>query len=268
MKNYALSLATDCFLTFFIGVFATFLLLSPLKIDLVFKLLISITFSLSISLLVFFAKKKNINAKLLKIKNQKEKENLLLALEIMPIAQVLNFFNTLLLNAKISAVKEDEMLIFEQTACLFDFSCVTERKCFCNKIKKVSQPKILFFCNQLSKDCDQILAFIDKKIKVISGEEVYLLAQKFSADFPKIKYSTKLKAKQRLKKLAIKIFTKKRALGFAFFCAILLLFSPFSFYPRYYKFCAIVMLFLCFVCLIFGKSEKTHNDSDNPFEVL
>ena len=59
-----------------------------------------------------------------------------------------------------------------------------------------------------------------------------------------------------------KVFTKKRAINFTLIAGCLLLFSTFTFFPLYYRICALISAFLAVICLIFGtKKERLETNS-------
>ena len=265
MKNYGLSLIIDCILTFIICFLGAILCLSSLKINYFIRLALCLIFSVCLSLLVFLSKLKRQKKIILSKKRKKQFENMLFQLEVMPYEQTFDFLKKVLTQRGVLIEITNGQLFANGALCLFDFSHQTSRRDFCLAIKEYSHQKILFFCNQLSEDCASLIAYLNKNVKIINGEILFSLVS--ANDFAPLDEKTYFSnLKNNLRVIKAKIFTKKRALGFAFLSAILLLFSHFTFFPNYYKTCSVILIIFSAFCLIFGKNPTAIDSDPLAFE--
>jgi hypothetical protein len=178
----------------------------------------------------------------------------MLSLEIMPDDKVTNLLTDLLKRYNVEVKLIDGKLKFNDTVYLFCFNKQLSRDALCSKLKGVSE-QIIFFCNSLSSEAEQLLSCMKERVQIINGEMLFKLMQKVDFNTSEL-ILTEQKRKFNFKGLAEKAFTKKRAFRYAVISATLLLFSRFTFFPTYYKICSATLLFLSALCLLFGKKEK------------
>lgn len=266
MKNTRLALFLDSFLTLFIAFFCTLILSYALKVKHLYRIILSFVFSLCLSGIVFIAKLRKRRTYLINQKDKKSLEILLANLEIMPDNEVIALLFDFLSFAKIKVEKRKNYLFSSDTVYLFNYEKSTSRSEFCKKIKEHKNKKIVFFCNNLSEEATALFLSLKNRVKVVNGERLFALFKKYGYNFKQEDAQTvKLSHLSRLKKFKEKVFTKKRAFGFAFSSATLLLFSRWTFYPIYYRICALVLIFTAILCLIFGKKQTEESESPLSF---
>lgn len=266
MKNTRLALFLDSFLTLFIAFFCTLILSYALKVKHLYRIILSFVFSLCLSGIVFIAKLRKRRAYLISQKDKKSLEILLANLEIMPDNEVIALLFNFLTFAGVKVEKRKNYLFSSDTVYLFNYEKNTSRGAFCNKIKEHKNKKIIFFCNSLSEEATALFLSLKNRVKVINGERLFALFKKYGYDF-KQEESQRITTTPflRFKKFKEKVFTKKRALGFAFSSATLLLFSRWTFYPIYYRICALILISTAILCLIFGKKQTEDTESPLSF---
>ena len=264
MKNRKIAIFFDAILTLFICFFVGLLALSSLKRAPAIKFILSLIFALAISAIVFIHKRNKYNSLMLTKKQIKELESLMLSLELMADNEVEKLLIELLKAYEIDAQPFEGGLKFNNTVYLFNFSKQLTREGLCNKLKGINE-KVIFFCNTLNADAEELLACIKDKVKIINGETLFKLMN--NVEFNKSALIlAEQKTKPSLKGITEKAFTKKRAVRYAVISATLLLFSRFTFFPGYYKICSATLLLLSAICLIFGKKEQKTNLPELAFK--
>lgn len=264
MKNRKIAIFLDGILTFFISFFVSLLILSSLKISSSIKLILSLLFSTALGGIVFIYKKNKYNSLMLTKRQVKELESLMLTLELMAENEVVQLLCELLKAYEIDAKITGDKLQFKQTVYLFNFNKQLTREMLCNQLRGINE-QVVFFCNTLTADAEELLLSFKNKIKIISGEMLFKLMNNVEFNLSKL-ISTEQKSNSNLKAITEKAFTKKRAFRYAVISATLLLFSKFTFYPTYYKICSATLLLLSILCLIFGKKDKKANLPELAFK--
>ncbi len=263
MKNRKIALFLDSILTFVIAFFAFLIMLSTLKITNAFKFILCFLFALCLSGIVFIHKRRKYNSLMLSEKELKRLEDILFRLELNSDRQNLNFIFSLLKAYKIDSKIIEGKLIYKNTLYLFNFNKQLSRGELCNAIRGIDQ-KIIFFCNTLSSEAEEIALLLKDRLKVINGEGLFSLMKKVDFNEENQEKTPQIK-KIRNKELFSRALTKKRALKYAVASATLLLFSKFTFYPLYYRITSAILILLSAICLFFGKKETTF---EQPILVL
>ena len=253
MKNRKTALFLDSILTFIIAFFAFLIMLSTLKISIAFKFILCLLFALCLSGMVFIHKRRKYNSLMLSEKEVKRLNDILFGLELNSDAQNLNFIFSLLKACKIDAKIVEGKLVYKNTLYLFNFSKQLSRGEFCNAIRGINQ-NIIFFCNTLSSEAEEVALLLKEKVKIINGEGLFSLMKKVDFNEESQEKSSQIK-KIKIKELLSRALTKKRALKYAVASATLLLFSKFTFYPVYYRITSAILILLSAICLFFGKKE-------------
>ncbi len=215
--------------------------------------------------MIFIHKKRKYKKGIASEKERKQFNTLFSSLELQANEKAQDFIKNLLISSDLRVEIKGDEIFANGAVCLFDFSFVTQRKDFVDKIKNFQGLNVLFFCHDLSDECQTVLAFFKGKIKIINGEIIFSLLKKQNYDFMEEK-RTNPTFKQKIRAVFSKIFTKKRAFGSAILSAVLLLLSRFSFYPLYYKIYSAFLLVLSFLTFIFGKKQDLPKDDPLAFE--
>ena len=229
----------------------------------------SFAFSCIFSLCVFLfvIKEKSINYKNNQINlfERKCAENLLLKLETTPDNEVIEALLQVLLANGISAKKVKNHLESKNSVYLFNFDKETSRTKICYFLRGFCNKKIYLFCNKPSEDCANLLKNFKHKIIIIDAKKVYSLFKNAKVEFLNdINYSANQTFK--LKAFLNKFFTKKRAINFTLISGCLLLFSSFTFFPIYYRICALISAIFAVICLLFGLKDNHFETSVFVFE--
>ena len=222
---------------------------------------LSFYFSLCISLsllVVFFALfNSKLNKKTNKLSKDKKTLSTLTKLLFMQESELFSLFFSAFSKAGKNPKKVGGNILLEEENCLvflhFSFDSISKSQIikFYNLLSKNQTALIL--SNEFSLD---IVSFCDKfqnKIKLMSGEEVYLLLEKTSSlpnnnvlyfldDKPKVKLSN--------------VFNKKRAKNYFFFGIIFMLYSFIVPIKLYYIIVGSIFLILSLSCLLFAKEER------------
>lgn len=253
MKNRKIAVLIDSILTLIIAFFAFFIILSTLKRPAIIKYILSFLFALCLSAIVFIHKRRKYNSLMLSQRELTQLENMLFELELATDEEAMQLLLDLLQALGIDAKITNGRLTYKNTCYLFNFSKELTRAQLCQQVKGEKQ-KIIFFCNTLSKEAEELAGQIKERVQIINGELLFSLMKKaeINEDYSKILAK---RTKIKLKPLLERALTKKRAFRYAVLSATFLLFSKFTFYPTYYKIFSALLIILSAICLIFGKRE-------------
>ena len=259
MKNYVLSTAIDGALSAVLTFLIFRAALSFLSVGNALSLCLSITAALACSaVLTFFKIKKN---KRLFIKNDERKrlENILDEFEIMPDNELIGWFFELFKALDLSPeIKKDRLITESGCNCFFNFSAKLTRENVADVLKKCKKTeKIVLFCAGISDEARALLKTFSGNFFIAEPDSLYELMK--TADFfyePKILlFRKKAALKERIKGVLKLNFTKKRAAVFTLLGLVALVFSPFTFFKKYYLIYAVCCFLIAAACLVFGKNE-------------
>ncbi len=257
MKNYKFVSIVNalllCFLTFIIS----YLLLSFLTTLKVVKFITAFMFAISISAFNFLKDYNKNKLAFLKKGEQKQFENFMKKLEIMPDNEVIALLMQIFSNAGINAKAIKNRIETKSATCFFDFSKCTERKTVCNAIKSAKGKNVIIFCNGIGSDCVDIIESHKHNLAIISGTSFFALIKKYGLikDFCEEK-SEKFLFFKKLYTLFKNSVSRKKIFTFTLVGISLLIFSAFTFFPKYYLFCALFCFIFALICLIFGKDKQ------------
>jgi len=256
MKNYKRISIINTLLLCFGIFFTTLILIGLITKNLLLKIIVSTLFTIGIGGIIFhfdYGKHKRL---FLKKSEQKKLNNFLFQLEIMPDNEAIALLMQIFGKANINARANKNYIILESYNCFFDFSFELKREAICNTIKKSKDKKILFFCSNVSTECESILTTFKQRIKIIDGKMLYLILQKYQINFNFDTQNQTPNVFLMIFKVLKNNFTKKRAVSFMLIGITLLLFSKFTFFPKYYLLSSLFCFITALTCLIFGKHES------------
>ncbi len=261
MKNSKFSIISDSILSFFITFIISYVFLSLMNFSKEIKIAFGIIFALCLFLIVIKFKSDKYNLNELNYFEKKSVENLMLKLETTPDSEVIEALFKVLSNNNISVEKIKNHLESKSSVYLFNFDKETSRTKICYFLRGFCNKKIYLFCNKTSDDSITLLKNFKHKIKVFDSKKVYKLFKEANIEMAE-NIEERKKKNDRFKLWINKVFTKKRAINFTLIAGCLLLFSTFTFFPLYYRICALISAFLAIACLIFGtKKEKLETNS-------
>ena len=240
-------------------------MLSALRINPSIKIALCLLFALCFGGIVFIAKVRKYKSYLLEKKDEKALKNMLISLEVMPDNEAIALLFDFLTKAGIECTYQENYLKSNQCYYLFDFNYCTPREKIATALKKYKNANLVYFCITLSEEAIGLCANFKNRLKIVTGERLFSLMKNYGFVFEE-NSQVKTPKFEKLKKACTKIFTKKRALGFALISATLLLFSSFVFYPLYYKVWSLVLIVLSVICLAFGKKEEPLAENPLTFD--
>ena len=243
--------AISAFICFMVSL-ATF---NYYKIGKPFNLTFAILLAIS-AFLILFTVLKNLNQKQIKTKKDK---NLFLAfcnqLACQTTTQNLNLLHLTTEKAGYIAVKGKNMLKLEKEKVnlfsLFCFDKVSANdliNCYKQTLKNY---KTVIVCSPLSNEAQEIAHQLSARIEIVSVDKLFVFLKEHESIPP---ITVKLeKHKKRLRDLIKQSFTKRRSGHFFYVGLIMLVFSFFVFYPKYYLLMGTFFCAIGLTCLLYGK---------------
>ena len=259
MKNYVLSTAIDGALSAVLTFLIFRAALSFLSVGNALSLCLSITAALAFSAFLTFFKIKKNKRLLIKTDERKRLENIIAEFEITPDNQLIGWFFELFKALDLSPeIKKDRLVTESGCNCFLNFSAKLTRENAAAILKKCKKgEKTVLFCAGISDEARALLKTFTGSVFIAEPESLYELMK--TADFfyePKILLFRKKTMPPEKIKNAIKAnFTKKRAAVFTLLGLVALVFSPFTFFKKYYLVYAICCFLIAAAGLIFGQSS-------------
>ena len=271
MKKITLPIVSDTILSGFVTFVFTSVILRP-KIDSDPALYsLSAVFALCVLLLVFsFLKKRNV-ASTLKSDERKRLESVLLNLELMPDNQLIALFSSIFDKSGTEYYSFANKIETDECSYVFDFSAKTKREKVVQAIKSANGKKVVYFCNTPDDDCRDLCLRLEGKLVVRDKSIIPVLEKKYDVRFPACDGNKKEKSTEKatehrvLSKIKDYLHRKadfKRALTLALSGTGIILFSRFSFFPKWYVATGLVLLL--FSAIIIGIRIFAERTTDEP----
>lgn len=269
MKNYKLSSFINSLLIGIILFFTVIIFLGFFKGSKTLKIIIALLFSLGAVGFSFALHRTKNSALIASDYKQKEIQTLLAKLEIMPDNELIALLMQIFGKAEINARAIKNKIITNSAIYFFNFSKQTPREFFCQALKQARGKNVIIFCNKPSSESEDLLRDFSNKIGVINGSALYCLMKKYEVLPPEASYlPKKTHFFSSLFLLIKRNFTKKRALTFTATGFALLLYSKFTFFPKYYLISALCCFLFALCCLVFGKGEQKRANEVLPLEFI
>lgn len=266
MKNSKFSVICDAVLCFLLCFILTLIFLSALtNIAYFLKLFIAFSFSFCFFLIIIKLKIEKFSKNQISFSEEKTAKKLLLKLEITPDNEVIEALFEILVKKGITCKKSKNHIESAKSVYLFNFDKQTSRAKICAFLRAFCNKKLYLFCNKVSEDCLVVLNNFKHKLTVIEAREVYTLFKESNSPFL-TSDEFKEKTSAKITAFLLKVFTKKRAISFTLISGSLLLFSNFTFFPFYYKLCALFSAILAIICLVFGKRDSANKSNGLTFD--
>ncbi|MBR3864317.1 MAG: hypothetical protein IKJ19_04295 [Clostridia bacterium] len=265
MKHTKFSIISDSILSFCITFIISYVFLSLMSFSKEVKIAFGLVLALCLFLIVIKFKSDKYNLGELDVFEKKAVDSLMLKLETTPDNEVIEALNKILAHKNVTAQKVKNHLESKTSVYIFNFDKQTSRTKICYFLRGFCNKKIYLFCNKTSDDSITLLKNFKHKITVFDSKKVYKLFKEANIEMITKEEESKTKS-DKFKIWLNKVFTKKRAINFTLIAGCLLLFSTFTFFPLYYRICALISAFLAVICLIFGTKEERLETNSLSFD--
>ena len=272
MKNITLPIASDTILSGFITfIFASVILRPKIVSDLALYSL-SAVFAVCVLLLVFSFLKKRNQVSTLKSDDRKRIESVLLNLELMPDNQLIALFSSIFDKSGTEYYSFANKIETDDCSYVFDFSAKTRREKIVQAIRSANGKKVVYFCNTPDDDCRDLCDRLGRKLVVKDRNVIPLLEKKYGITFPvyddekdeTAKKSIAGRALSKVRDYFARRADFKRALTLALSGTGIILFSKFSFFPKWYVLTGLILLILSAIITGIRIFAKRSDESSLP----
>jgi len=268
MSKFSLPVIVDALLSGFICYFTVSAILYSFTRSSAFVVTLSIIVSLCVCALVFIVLTKKNELKRIGSKEKKRLDDTLKKLELLPDNQLIAIFSAFFKKAGIKHKALEDHVETERRLYYFNFAKELTRRDAVALIKKFAGKKIVLFCNEADDDCAMFCKENEDRISLSDKTTILNLERKYGNIFSETNAETVISSrKEKIKSYIVRLSTFKRALVVALSGAGILMFSRFTFFPKWYNFCGLTLMLFSAVLLLVRIIVRT-KDKTETIELL
>ena len=245
----------DSFICSFVSFMIFLATFNYLKVKEPYHIVLALFFAIIAFIVFFVFKNKNYQKLNITKKENKQIKKLTDYFLIKNNKELLLDFKFYLQKAGYMPLKRKNALVLQEQKIylylLFKFDNISKDEIISLLKKTPSGYKTAIICTTLQEDCQMLCKILNDKIATVSVEKVYLFLKENNM-LPNLEYSLTPK-KIKLKILLKECFKRKRCTHFFYVGTIMLVFSLFVFYPKYYLILGTLFCIYGLICLFYGK---------------
>lgn len=245
----------DSFICSFVSFMIFLATFNYLKVKEPYHIVLALFFAIIAFVVFFVFKNKNYQKLNLTQKENKKIKNFTDYLIVKNSKELLLDFKFYLQKAGYMPLKSKNALVLQEQKTyvylLFNFEKIKKDQIISFVKTTPSGYKTAIISTTLSEDSQMLCKILNDKITTISVEKVYLFLKENNM-LPNLEYSLTPK-KIKLKILLKECFKRKRCTHFFYVGTIMLVFSLFVFYPKYYLIMGTLFCIYGLICLFYGK---------------